>query len=60
MRSSKMPVPDLVVILRRMGDEPRWIEYDRQHVMDERSARRAAATGNAARSGDTVSTASGI
>jgi hypothetical protein len=34
--------------------------YDRQHAMDERSARQAAASGNAARSGNTVSTASSI
>jgi hypothetical protein len=34
--------------------------YDRQHAIDVRSARRAAASGNAGRSADTVSTASGI
>jgi hypothetical protein len=34
--------------------------YDRQHAQDERQARRGAAAGNASRSGDTWSGASGI
>ena len=34
--------------------------YDRQHAMDERSARRAAASGNAPYRGATVRLASGI
>jgi hypothetical protein len=34
--------------------------YDKQHAMDERSARRAAASSNVNRSGDTWSSASGI
>ena len=48
-----MPVPHLVVILRRAGDEldaglragERAAGYDKQHTMDERSARGAMRTG---------------
>jgi hypothetical protein len=34
--------------------------YDLQHAQDKRQARRSAASGNASRSGDTYSGASGI
>jgi hypothetical protein len=34
--------------------------YDRQHAQDKRQDRRSAAAGNAGRSGDTWSSASGI
>ena len=55
IRGGKVRLPDLVVMLRRGADE-----VDAGLHAGERDARRAAARGNAARPGDTVSTASGI
>jgi hypothetical protein len=55
----KMALPDIVIMLRRGADEmDAGLHAD--NAQGERQARRGAAAGNAARPGDTWSSASGI